>query len=121
MTRATIDRLPLARWPDTHREAWARNIGHQSWPGSYARRIRTGVERWFGFAGAGTLPTPEGVAAYEAVPVQRLSARTAPTYLQLLAYGIQLVAPAADWHWPVRHVLARLPRPVRRERVPEDG
>lgn len=118
MTRATIDRLPLERWPEIYQDAWRQNIRRQSWRKPYAGAILASVERWFGFAGGDILPTPDGVAAYEAALRRRLSERTAIAYLHNLAYGIQLVAPEEAWNWLVRHALDRLPRPVSQKRVP---
>ncbi|MEO3432588.1 hypothetical protein [Inquilinus sp. CAU 1745] len=118
MTRATIQRLPLEQWPAAYRNAWRENIRRQPWNERYARRIRGGVECWFGFAGGDLLPTPDDVFAYEAALRQRLSERTAIAYIQHLAYGIQIAAPAGDWRWLVRHALDRLPRPVPPERTP---
>lgn len=118
MSRPTKLGQPIAEWPEAHRLTWQTNIKRQPWSRNHAAAIRRGVERWFAYAGAGALPTPGLVAGYEDALRATVSDRTALTYLQHLAYGIQLVAPDAQCEWLVRSVLDRLPRPAPKPRTP---
>lgn len=116
MSAEIIKPLRFVDWPLTLQEAWRSNIKRQSWKQPYARCILSGVERWYGWAGSDVLPNAESLAGYEYALRQYLKKRTVITYLQHLAYGIQLVAPENDWDWLIRSVLDRLPRPVRAEK-----
>lgn len=118
MSKPTKLGLPIAEWPEASRQAWQSNVKRQRWTEKYAAAIRRGVERWFRFAGPGALPTPELVAAYEGWLLETVSERSALTYMQHLAYGIQLVAPDARCEWLVRNVLDRLPRPAAKPPAP---
>jgi len=118
VSKATELGLPIADWSEVLRETWQNNVARQGWSTRYAAAIRRGVERWFMFAGAGVLPTPGLVAAYEQALRETVSERSALTYLQHLSYGVQLLAPGESWGWLMRYVLDRLPRAVPPSRAP---
>ena len=93
---------PLAAWPDWARARWSESNAVKNWSPRYRGRVACAYGRLLAYADTPELARTdlqEVVHAFCAAVEARLTASSAITYAEELAYALLILHPDAEWTW----------------------